>query len=248
MSKQVIEDKVYVLKRKVFPMSLMLCSRNTARKPLLYFDEETGQNRPLRYARNQKSPFEDEQDGHAILETIIFEDGLLTVPKTNQVLQKFLAYHPENGVLFEEVDTKKDASAQIDWMMIQLEAQNAAINLDMATREAIGRILLGARVDRLSSEELKRDVLMHARNYPKEFLDMINDPELRLQNIAAKAFQDNLFTLKNNRRDIYFNLSDNKKKLMGIPFGDDPIKLLTAYLQSDEGIELYKVLEKKYTK
>lgn len=248
MSKQTIEDKVYVLKRKVFPMSLMLASRNTARKPLLYFDEETGQNRPLRYARNQKSPFEDEQDGHAILEPIIFEDGLLSVPKNNQVLQKFLAYHPENGVLFEEVDTKKDASQQIDWMMVQLDAQNAAINLDIATREAIGRILLGARVDRLSSEELKRDVLMYARNNPKEFLDMINDPELRLQNIAAKAFQDNLFTLKNNRRDIYFNLSDNKKKLMGIPFGDDPIKLLSAYLKSDDGIELYQLLEKRYSK
>lgn len=248
MSKQTIEDKVYVLKRKNFPMSLMLASRNTARKPLLYFDEETGQNRPLRYARNQKSPFEDEQDGHAILEPIIFEDGLLTVPKNNQVLQKFLAYHPENGTLFEEVDTKRDASDQIDWMMIQLEAQNAAINLDMATREAIGRILLGARVDRLSSEELKRDVLLYSRNNPKEFLDMINDPELRLQNIAAKAFQDNLFTLKNNRRDIYFNLSDNKKKLMGIPFGDDPIKLLSAYLKSDDGIELYQLLEKRYSK
>lgn len=248
MSKQTIEDKVYVLKRKVFPMSLMLASRNTARKPLLYFDEETGQNRPLRYARNQKSPFEDEQDGHAILEPIIFEDGLLSVPKNNQVLQKFLAYHPENGVLFEEVDTKKDASQQIDWMMVQLDAQNAAINLDMATREAIGRILLGARVDRLSSEELKRDVLLYSRNNPKEFLDMINDPELRLQNIAAKAFQDNLFILKNNRRDIYFNLSDNKKKLMGIPFGDDPIKLLSAYLKSDDGIELYQLLEKRYSK
>jgi hypothetical protein len=57
-----------------------------------------------------------------------------------------------------------------------------------------------------------------------------------------------LFTLKNNRRDIYFNLSDNKKKLMGIPFGDDPIKLLSAYLKSDDGIELYQILEKRYSK
>jgi hypothetical protein len=248
MSKVTIEDKIYVLKRKIFPMSLMLASRNTARNPLLYFDEETGSNRPLRYARNQKSPFEDEQDGHAILEPIIFEDGLLAVPKNNQVLQKFLAYHPENGILFEELDTKKDASDQIDWMMVQLKAQNSAMNLDIATREAIGRILLGARVDNLSSEELKRDVLLYARNNPEEFLDMINDPELRLQNIAAKALQDNVFILKNNRRDIYFNLPDNKKKLMGIPFGDEPVKLLSSYLQSDEGIELYKVLETKYTK
>lgn len=248
MSKLVLEDKIYVLTRKVFPMSLMLNSRNTARKPLLYFNEETGENRALRYAKNQKSPFEDEQDGHAILETIVFEDGILSVPKNNQVLQKFLAYHPENGTLFHELDTKKDASDQIDWMMVQLEAQNAAINLDLSTREAIGRIVLGSHIDRLSSEELKRDVLLYARNSPEDFLQMINDPELRLQNIAAKAFQDNLFVLKNNSRDIYFNLPDNKKKLMGIPFGDQPVKLLTAYLQSDEGLDLYKVLEKRYTK
>jgi hypothetical protein len=89
---------------------------------------------------------------------------------------------------------------------------------------------------------------MYARNNPDEFLQMTNDPELRLQNIAAKALQDNLFMLKNNKRDIYFNLPDNKKKLMGVPFGEDPVKLLTSYLQSDDGIELYKVLDKRYTK
>jgi hypothetical protein len=248
MSKVTIQDKVYVLKRKTFPMSFMLAARNTLRKPLLYFDETTNQNRALRYAVNQKSPFEDEQDGNAILQPIIFEDGLLTVGKNNQVLQMFLTYHPDNNVLFEEVDTKKDASAQIDWMNVQLDAQLAARTLDLQTKEAIGRILLGTRVDRLSSEELNRDILIHARNNPKEFLDMLNDPELRLQNIAAKALQDGFFVLKNNRRDIYFNLPDNKKKLMGIPFGEDAIKLLTSYLQSDDGIDLYKMLEKKYSK
>jgi hypothetical protein len=248
MSKVTIQDKVYVLKRKTFPMSFMLAARNTSRKPLLYFDETTNQNRALRYAINQKSPFVDEQDGNAILDPIVFEDGLLTVGKNNQVLQMFLAFHPDNGVLFEEVDTKKDASAQIDWMNIQLDAQLAARTLDLATKEAIGRILLGTRVDKLSSEELNRDILIHARNNPQEFLDMLNDPELRLQNIAAKAYQDGFFVLKNNRRDIYFNLPDNKKKLMGIPFNEDPIKLLVSYLQSDDGIDLYKMLEKKYSK
>lgn len=248
MSKVTIQDKMYVLKRKSFPMSFMLTARNTFRKPLLYFDETTNQNRALRYAVNQKSPFEDEQDGNAILQPIIFEDGLLTVPKNNQVLQMFLSLHPDNNILFEEVDTKKDASAQIDWMNIQLDAQIAARTLDLQTKEAIGRILLGTRVDKLSSEELNRDILIHARNNPQEFLDMLNDPDLRLHNIAAKALQDGLFTLRNNDRDIYFNLPDNKKKLMGIPFGEDAVTLLRSYLQSDDGIDLYKMLEKKYSK
>ena len=82
----------------------MLPTRNSRRYPLMYFDEEMGQNRSLRYARNQKSPFEDDQDGNAILEPVIFEDGFLRVPRTNPVLQEFLHYHPMNGLKFHEVD------------------------------------------------------------------------------------------------------------------------------------------------
>ena len=89
-------DKAYRLLSKRIPLTYMLASRNTSRSPLLWFDDEKGVNRPLRYARNQKSPFEDEQDGNAVLEPIIFEDGMLSVPRTNQTLQKFLYYHPSS--------------------------------------------------------------------------------------------------------------------------------------------------------
>ncbi len=102
-----LEDKAYKLTREVAPLSLILASRHTNRVPLLYFDEDTGVNRPLRYARNQNSPFQDEQDDNAILEPIVFEDGFLFVPRTNQVLQKFLSYHPGNGKIFVEINKRK---------------------------------------------------------------------------------------------------------------------------------------------
>lgn len=241
-----LKDKIYVLKRKTFPISFMLASRNTRNKPLLYFDSSRGLNRALRYAVNQKSPFEDEQDGNFILEPIIFEDGVLAVNKFNQVLQQFLEFHPDNGVLFEEVDTQRDATNQIDNLNAQLDAQIAARELDINTADALGRVLLGARVDRLSSEELKRDLILYARNHPREFLNMLNDPELKLNDIAAKALQDGTFMLKNKKRDIFFNLPDNKNKLMGIPFGEDPIKILASWLQSNDGLETYEILSKKY--
>ena len=241
-----ISDKLYVLKRRTFPISFMLASRNTTRRSLLFFDTKTNTNRPLRYAVNQKSPFEDEQDGNFILEPIIFDDGLLSVPKENQVLQMFLAYHPDNGSVFEEVDTKRDASVQIDNINIQLDAQLAARELDIATAEAIARVMMGTRVDRLSSEELRRDLMLFARNNPFDFLQLLNDPELKLQNIAVKALQDGTFVLKNKNRDIFFNLQDNKKKLMGVPFGEDPTRLLASWLQSNDGLETYEYLSKKY--
>ena len=90
-------DKQYKLLGDVAPLSYMLASRHTRRFPLLWFDEEKGENRALRYARNQKSPFEDEQDGNAVLEPVMFEDGMLSVPRTNQALQKFLYYHPSTS-------------------------------------------------------------------------------------------------------------------------------------------------------
>jgi len=241
-----IVDKLYVLKRRTFPISFMLASRNTTRRSLLYFDTKTNTNRPLRYAVNQKSPFEDEQDGNFILEPIIFDDGLLSVPKENQVLQMFLAYHPDNGSVFEEVDTKRDASVQIDNINIQLDAQIAAREVDIATAEAIARVMMDSRVDNLSSEELRRDLMLYARNNPYEFLQLLNDPELKLQNIAVKALQDGTFILKNKNRDIFFNLQDNKKKLMGVPFGEEPAKLLASWLQSNDGLEIYELLSKKY--
>ena len=89
-------DKFYRLKKDAAPLSFMLQTKHTKRSPLLHFDPETGQNRALRYARNQKSPYEDEQDGNVILEPIIFEDGMLRVGKENQVLQQILYLHQYN--------------------------------------------------------------------------------------------------------------------------------------------------------
>ena len=62
-------DKQYKLLGDTAPLSYMLASRHTRRFPLLWFDEEKGENRALRYARNQKSPFEDEQDGNCYIRT-----------------------------------------------------------------------------------------------------------------------------------------------------------------------------------
>ena len=89
VNKDKYADKAYRLLLRQIPLTYMLASRHTNRSPLLWFDEEKGVNRPLRYARNQKSPlFEDEQDGNAVLEPVMFEDGLLSVPRTNQSTSK----------------------------------------------------------------------------------------------------------------------------------------------------------------
>jgi hypothetical protein len=239
----VLTDKVYRLKRKITPLSYMVQARSSRRKPLLYFDGQV--NRELRYARNQKSPFLDEQDGNAVLEPIIFEDGLLYVPRTNPVLQEFLSYHPGFGSLFVEIDNEKDAAEEVETLDYQLEAQLQARDLTLEMLETLTRVLLGQNIDKMTSAEMKRDVRVFAKNNPVEFLEALNDPMLKLHNLTHKLFDEKVVTLRNNKRDIYYNLKSNKKKIMTVPFGEDPAYMLASYFQTDEGIEIMKILKSK---
>ena len=239
--------KAYRLKGDKAPLSYMLSSRHSQRSPLLHFNEETGVNEPLRYARNQKSPFENEQDGNAILEPIVFEDGMLSVGKENQVLQQFLALHPSNGFVFEEIDKERDAAAELEWVEYELEAQIEAkkITKDISKLTQICRVLMGNAVENMTTAELKRDILVYAKNNPDDFLDTLNDPMLELMDDVYQFFNTSLLTLKNSGKDVYYNLPNNKKKMLTVPFGEDVNFIVASFMQSDDGLEVYKLLKNK---
>ena len=95
-----IKDRTYFLKGPHNPLTLKIPSKHTARHPLLWYDTEKNEQREVRYATNQNSPFKDEQAGEATLGHIRFKEGSLLVQKKNQALQKILSiYHPLLGIL-----------------------------------------------------------------------------------------------------------------------------------------------------
>jgi hypothetical protein len=241
-------SKAYRLKRQERPLSYMLSSRHSVRSPLLYFDEEQGINRPLRYARNQKTPFEDEQDGNAIIEPVVFEDGMLFVTRENQVLQQFLHYHPGNGMLFEEVNKAKDATVELKHVELEIDAQVLAKELSTEKLVSVSRILMGTQSNNMTIPELKRDILIYSKNNPEDFIETINDPMLELQNEVHQFFDAGFLNLRNNNKDVYYNLPSNKKKMLTVPFNEDPYYITSSYLQSDDGIEAYKFLKKRLKK
>jgi hypothetical protein len=236
-------DKTYKLKSNATPISFTLPSRNTTRYPLLYFDEENNMNRALRYARNQKSPFEDEQDGNFLLEPIIFDDGFLTVPRTNPVLQQFLHYHPLNGYAFVEVDKTIDAAQEVEMLNFEVDALIEARQLTIEQLEVVSRVMFQRDVTNVSTAELRRDVLIYAKREPKSFLEILNDPLLKLQSNVQMFFSNNLLQFRNGQREVWYNTKTNKKKMMTVPFGEDPFETVALYLKSDEGIEVLKFLE-----
>jgi hypothetical protein len=237
-------DKVYKLTRNAAPLSFMLATRHTRRFPLLWVDPETGVNRELRYARNQKSPFVDEQDKNAIIEPIIFEDGFLRVSKSNQVLQKFLDVHPHNGVKFKELDKAKDAQEIVESINIELDAMIEARSLSIAQLETLTRVLFSKDPSRISTDEMKRDILVYAKREPEEFMSIVNDPVLKLQATVHKCFEEGLIKYRNKNKEVWFNTKTNKTRLCTIPFGEDPIYIVSSYFQSDDGVDDLIHLEK----
>ena len=239
-----IKDRQYYLINQREPLTYVLSSKSTPRKPLLWFDEDKGYNREIRYASNQNSCFIDEQDGNVILDHIIFEEGVLFVPKTHQPLQKLLSlYHPKKGYVYQEKDDIAEAKDDLVSIETEMEALNTAMSIEVDQAEAILRVELGSAVDKMSSAELKRDLYMFARNNPILFLELVNDENVMLRNLAIKAAEMCVIKLSQHQRT--FAWGSNNKKLMTVPFDENPYSAFAAYLKTDEGVEVFKSIEKK---
>jgi hypothetical protein len=242
----VIKDRLYEITSGRKPLAFTLPTVHSARTPLLYFDEELGYNRELRYATNQRTPFVDEQQGTATLGRIVFRDGILRVPKENIVLQKLLSlYHPYTlqGRIME-YKPEQIAANETDWIELELEAMTVAKSMDIDEAEAILRAQYGSQqVSNASSKELKRDLLILARNSPSLFLDLANDDNVMLRNIGIKATETGILSLSQDQRT--FTYASNGRKLLTVPFNEHPYSALAAYFKTDEGMEVLRAVEKQ---
>ena len=239
-----IKDRNYYLTNGLSPLTYTLTSKHTRRFPLLYFDRSTNTQRELRYASNQNSPFVDEQNGAVTLEHIIFQDGLLTVPKEKQSLQKLLSlYHPLRGKKYREIDQVEEAGDELETLEAEYQAISLARDIDLDHGEAILRVEMGSSVSKMSSKEIKRDLLLFARKNPYLFLELANDENVELRNFAIKATEAGIIKLSSDQRT--FAWASNGKKLMTVPFEENPYSAFAVYLKTDEGVEVYKSIQKK---
>ncbi len=234
-----IKDRMYYLRNGKSPLTYLIRGSN-----IFYFDEELGYERELKYTSNQRTCFVDEMQGEQRLEHIIFQNGQLFVPKNKTILQKFLSlYHPHNGSLFEEHKPQEIAANQIDVLELEVEALVAASNLDIDIAEAVMRVELGSSVSKMSSKELKRDLLLYAKKNPALFLELVNDENVVLRNFGIKATEMGIIKLSNNQRDFLWGSND--RKLMTVPFDEHPYSALAAWFKTDEGMEIYSNIEKR---
>ena len=234
-----IKDRLYKLKGGKRPLS-----RSIKATDIYYFDPEKGYERELKYCRNQRTPFVDEMTGDQRLEHIVFRSGSLFVPKEQSTLQKLLSlYHPHRDKIYEEFKPAAIAAEEIDVLEMQVEALVAARNVDIDTAEAIMRVEVGSNVSNLSSKELRRDLLVFARNNPKLFLELADDENVMLRNFGIRAVENGILRLSSDQRNFLWG--SNGRKIMTVPFDEHPYTALAHWFKTDEGMEIYANIEKR---
>ena len=234
-----IKDRAYYLTKGRKPLSYIIRSTN-----IYHFDEEVGYERELKYCENQRTCFVDEMKGEQRLAHIIFRNGGLFVPKSKTTLQKLLSlYHPHRDSLYEEWKPVKKAAVEIDILEMEADAMLAARNLDIDMIEAVMRVEIGSRVSKMSSKELKRDLLLFAKNNPKLLLELVKDENIQLRNFGIKATEMGILLLSQDQRT--FNWGSTGRKLMTVPFDEHPYSALAQWFKTDEGMEIYSNIEKR---
>lgn len=235
----VAKDRLYILKQDQKPLTYGLKSRG-----IVWFDEEKGFERELKYTTNQQTPFVDEFKGVARLAHIVFEDGILHVPREKQVLQKLLSlYHPDRDKIYEEYDSELEAQDDLEIIEAEVDALLIARTMEIDQAEAIMRVELGSKVSNMPAKELRRDLLIFARNNPRLFMDLANDENVGVRNNGVKAVEQGILKLADDQRT--FKWATNGRILMTVPFDENPYSALAAWFKTDEGVEVYQAIEKK---
>jgi hypothetical protein len=234
-----IKDRVYNLRGYKRPISYMLKSSN-----IYYFDKEKGYERELKYCENQITPFVDQMKGDQRLSHIVFRNGTLFVEKEKTVLQKLLSlYHPMKDKVYSEYMPAKEAADEIEILEMEADAILIARELEIDMAEAIMRVENGSKVSKMTSKELRRDLLLFARNNPALFLELAADDNVQLRNFGIKAVELGILKLSSDQRNFLW--ASNNRPVMTVPFDEHPYTALAHWFKTDEGMEIYANIEKR---
>jgi hypothetical protein len=217
------------------------------------FDPETNTNKIIRYSNSEESIFKEEQGDNIILSDIVFTRGSLKVYKDNPRLLKYLRlcnWNADNPnrmrgkeKMFYEYDGESIAQAALEELDLGIEAQYKAKNMEFDQLRSIARALK-LDVD-MSAKELRHDMVLYAKTYPKKFMTALSSPETARMIQVQEAQELGIIELA--ERMAYFVEKDGtKNEVVVIPVGVNPLDYFVGWtMTTKEGEEFFEGVIKK---
>jgi hypothetical protein len=206
----------------------MLMSRK-----LSVYDPETDSIRTARYCPSENSIWQDEQSENSRTEPIIFRDGYLTVMHNKPNLRKFLQIHPSNvangGNQFKLMDKGLEAQDVVDKEFEMFDAISLVKNSE--TNDLLAVALFYRMNINRQMTEIKRDLLMKAKESPKSFIESFNDPIVKCKATIKQALDYQI--IKDSRDSVRWY--DSNSIIVSVPHGQDSIDILSRFCMTDKG-------------
>ena len=90
----------------------------------------------------------------------------------------------------------------------------------------------------MTSKELKRDLLLFARRQSRIVLRISKDENINIRNVGIKAVENGIIALSNDQRT--FKWASNDRKLITVPFDENPYSALASYLKPMKVLKYFK--------
>ena len=158
------------------------------------------------------------------------------------MLQQFLAIHPDNGIVFREIDEQKEAAKEIEIMDLRFKAQSLVRSLDIAKQTAVARILCDDYSDTWTSGVMRMNLFakVEASAKPLDIINLCENEDLLIESLAKTALKRGFLNYANYR------FTDERGQLiLEVGRNDNEWKAITRYLLSNEGNDLRNHLEDK---
>ena len=87
-------------------------------------------------------------------------------------------------------------------------------------------------------------MLIHARKNPQEVMDLSEDENIKLRNVAVRSVEMGIVFIKDDNRTVCWNNKD-KDKIVTIPYGENVYSALASFFKTDEGLDILQGITNK---
>lgn len=228
-----MKDRQYILCDGLKPVTFSIANRHTDHRSLTFTNVKTQTVHPLRYSTNQLSFFMDKQTkelGSVSITDIIFKNGMLKVPANNPALQKFLAIHPDHNIVFKEYDPIEEDVKYIKNKKIGIKANALIFTMGEIENRMIASLVCPSYIEAWTNENIEKELLVYVEKSPQAYIDLTEDPTLKMKGIAKTA---------QNRGDLIYDnfrwMNSQRKVLVEVPKNKNEYDELVTYFGGEEG-------------
>lgn len=236
----VMKDREYEICDTVKPISQSISKEHTDTMPLQYTNKDTQTVHIMRYATNQPSFFVEKQSkepGSVLVSDIIFNYGRLKVPASNITLQKFLAIHPHNGVVFKEYDPTAKSKQVVAEKKLKIQASNLVFTVGEITNRAIASLEFPNYVDSWGLDLLEEEILALSEKEPQKYINYTNDPTIKMKGVIKASLASGDLIYSN-----YRFLNRKREAILEVAKNQNEMDELVLYFESGVGRTLYEYL------